>query len=477
MKKKQITLIHLVLCLLVLAAGLHQPGAAQSSTTIYLPIVQKPDLPPVPLSTSPVVNVPYFSGEVRYPETAIFWFGRVKNEENYADVRLGYNSEGLQVIVAVFDRRMWYDTTPQAADFPSWDSASIFLSLDGQEGSSVDQNSYRFDAQLYWYEDPQDYMFSYRGNGTGWSEVSVPFTADAGYRGSHNDGVDDRGWAMAYTIPFSSLGISEPAEGSLWGLGVRLYDRDDEFAAPLAPKQWPENMNSSVPSTWGGLRFGMPDYNAPAVANPTTVTIRQGLNGAVVTDGEVGGGTLCGHGMDYWNEWGDFVNPGGQDNSDYNVQNQSDIADWPCYSKVYLTFPLDQIPPGMAIVSATLVMHQMGGSGGGDWGNPGPSYIQVFTLQDGWQESTLTWNNAPQAWENVSGAWVPWTEFPGWPGTPREWNLSLGAAQAYIQGTDLKLALYMADNQYHSGKYFVSSETGDWNAIARPTLLVTYGYP
>jgi len=32
--------------------------------------------------------------------------------------------------------------------------------------------------------------------------------------------------------------------------------------------------------------------------------------------------------------------------------------------------------------------------------------------------------------------------------------------------------LYEADSAYHSGKYFTSSDTGDWNEAGRPTLQV-----
>jgi hypothetical protein len=42
-------------------------------------------------------------------------------------------------------------------------------------------------------------------------------------------------------------------------------------------------------------------------------------------------------------------------------------------------------------------------------------------------------------------------------------------------GGPLRLALYEADSAYHSGKYFVTSNTGDWNAVARPTLAVVWG--
>jgi hypothetical protein len=88
----------------------------------------------------------------------------------------------------------------------------------------------------------------------------------------------------------------------------------------------------------------------------------------------------------------------------------------------------------------------------------------------------LTWNNAPLALENVSAAWVdPLDSFPGWPGVPREWDVSRAVGEAYAAGTSLRLALYEDDWAYHSGKYFVSSDAGDWNEVGRPTLTVTWG--
>ncbi len=59
------------------------------------------------------------------------------------------------------------------------------------------------------------------------------------------------------------------------------------------------------------------------------------------------------------------------------------------------------------------VLHQFGGS---DPTQAYPSLIQVFTIGQNWDESTITWNNAPLAFENVSQAWVNPTTFPGWPG-------------------------------------------------------------
>jgi hypothetical protein len=39
----------------------------------------------------------------------------------------------------------------------------------------------------------------------------------------------------------------------------------------------------------------------------------------------------------------------------------------------------------------------------------------------------------------------------------------------------LSLAVYEADSAYHSGKHFIASEEPAWNAIARPTLTITWG--
>jgi hypothetical protein len=86
---------------------------------------------------------------------------------------------------------------------------------------------------------------------------------------------------------------------------------------------------------------------------------------------------------------------------------------------------------------------------------------------------SITWNNAPLSGENLSAAWVDILDgFPGWPGVPREWDVSRAVAQAYAADAPLRIALYSADAAYHSGKYFSLSDTEDWNAVARPTLEV-----
>jgi hypothetical protein len=199
--------------------------------------------------------------------------------------------------------------------------------------------------------------------------------------------------------------------------------------------------------------------------------LKHGLNGVNVVDTHVGGHSTCGeaYNPNFFDGWGDanYANY-----EQINIQNQWDVADWPCFSKFYVTFPLEAVPAGKAIISATLSLNHFGNA---DPNGATPSYIQVSNLAEGWDEATINWNNAPLALENFAGAWVPvLAEYPGWPGLPRTWDVSMAVAKAYQQGEPLRLALYSADGDYHSGKYFYSS---DADVEARPVLRILVGSP
>ncbi|MBI5566722.1 MAG: DNRLRE domain-containing protein [Chloroflexi bacterium] len=439
-----------------------------------------------PLALAPLrrVNIPYATtaAELQFAETAVFWLGRVTPTENYADVRMGYTSTDLYVRVQIFDRRLWYDEEPAPSSLIDWDSISLYLDKDGNVGSAPDASSYRFDAQLNAWEPRADWQAAYRGQAGSWVTLNQPFVTyneskwDSPVVGGHNNDQNNRGWWLEYWIPWSSLGLSgPPATGTQWGLGVAVHDRDAYPGAMNADQIWPEAMQPLQPATWGQLRFGQPAYAPPMNLPRATATIRQGLNGAQVIDGTVGGDTNCGgdSAPDYFAGWGALTYPGIER---VNVQNQSDIADWPCYSKYYVTFPLGSVPANKIIVSATLTLFQMGNPGGGVWGDPVPSYIQIFSIDQDWNEDTLSWNNAPRARENITGSWVdPLAAYPGYPGIPRTWRLDRAVAEAYAAGVPLRLAVYSADEAYHSGRYFYSSDVEVFNEVGRPTLNITWG--
>jgi len=414
------------------------------------------------------VNVPNLAGVPFTP--AVFWFGKVDPINNYTDVRADYYDAELQFYVHIIDQRLWYEQTPMAADLSNWDAVSIYLNLHGNFGVAPESGSYRFEIEL-----DNNFRASYRGNGTSWVATSIPITSSTAWRGNAgpNSGQDSEGWSADFRIPFSSLGmVSAPAEGTNWGLAIVVHDRDDAAGVIHQDTSWPEMINPNVPSTWGLLSFGLPSFNTPPSMASGVVTIRQGLNGATITDGAVGGYTTCGNnGANKWTDWGNLNYSAPSVNYQFNIQNEWDISDWPCFSKYYTTFPLTSLPPGQSILSASLTMNLRGTAGGGQYGAPPNSYIEVLTVGQDWQPATLTWNNAPLAVENISGTWVP--PVIG----PYNWDVSRAVAQAYSAGGPLRLVLYSIDGDYNTGKYFYSSETTDWDGTVRPTLTVVYGQP
>lgn len=471
---RHLSLLVLGLVLLAFVGPALQPLGNGGTALAAPPGQEQPNDPQAPLATiTRRVNAPFFPDALRAYEMAVFWFGRVNSSENYADVRVGYTREALVIRVSIMDRLLWHDESPTAAELTNYDAVSLYLGLDGNTGTSVNARNYRFVAMESSTATNTSAQAAHTGVGSGWNIAAVPFTAASGWRGdARNNTINDRGWSQEFTIRFTDLGLSgPPASGSVWGLALQLHDRDAANGDPNPVKTWPESLNTSQPASWGQLGFGLPTYTPPAVAPRGSVTIRQGLNGAQVADTAVGGtiGRLCPGDPDYiWNRWGDANFAGAPR---FNLQNQADIADWPCFAKYYVTFPLDSVPAGSQVLSATLTFHQFGGS---DPTQAQRSLIQVFSLAETWSEATLTWNNAPLALENVSQGWADVVDRCDWPCETRQFDVSRAAAQALSASQSLNLALYEADTAYHSGKYFLASEEPDWNAVARPTLTVVW---
>jgi len=410
------------------------------------------------------VNTPYLG---TYPPDvftpAIFWFGEVSPTINSTDVRVYYYDSHLSVVFHIIDRLLWFDPVQSASDLTKWDAVSLYLNMDGNNGTAPGRNAYLIQSQL-------DFQSVYLGDGATWASAPLSFIAETTWRGNYpNDDTNDKGWQVKFEIPFASLGLSgPPPQGTVWGLAAMVHDRDDEIGSSIPEQAWPETMDPNIPATWGQMRFGIPEYNPPVALPESVIEIRNGLNGLIVEDAHVGGHGNCGADLDHWSEWGN-ANYAGY--SQINIQNQWDIADWPCFSKYFVTYPLDSVPRDQPIISATLTMFLTGNAGGGQWGEPTDSYIQVFTVDEDWDEGTITWNNAPLASQNITGTWVFPKETNEW--VTYKWDVSLAVVDAIAANIPLRLALYSADGDYHSGKYFSSS---DWDSIkGRPFLSVVLG--
>jgi len=432
---------------------------------------------PAVAGAGPRINAPYFPTTATYAEAAVSWFGAVGPNQNYTDIRVAYTDTELWVSLSTFDQWLFNDeaATRTAASLEQWDAATMLVDTSGVATTPL-ASCRRFVGELSTWRPRTDYQAAYVGNGSGWASAAAgSIVTETAWRGDATNtsgaGAEDRGWLVTFRIPYAALGVSgRPAPGTVWRLGFIVHDKDSASGAPVTTS-WPATLARDQPSTWGELGFGLRTYTAP---NPPgtrqTVTIRHNLTGAVVPDAMVGGGSTCGGG-DYFNVWG-----GTNHNASTTlvVQNQNDVADWPCFSKIYLDFPLSALPANKVVVSATLTLHQFGGS---EPTQAQRSLVQVLTAAGPWSESTITWNNAPAPVENVATSWVDVMPAPlPWPGAARTWDVAWAVSSAYSTASPvMRLVLYEADGAYHSGKYFTSSDVEEWDAVGRPTLQVVLG--
>jgi len=431
------------------------------------------------------VNIPYFSGTVAWAQAAIFWFGRNGQgvpSQNYADVRVAYTAEALRVRVTVVDYYLWYKENPTAADdLTQYDAVAIYLDTDFDRTAKPQTDDYTFliGARHWPNENAPQYHRQAHGTGTAWDTTwAGGWTDYEAMQWSCNPGPNsnecgiDYGWTAIFTVPWETLGLAgPPTEGTLWGLGVLLYDRDDQPPAGyVAPEHWPEAFDAHSPATWGELHFGYTDYEPPlAIPAGTTMIRATSPQDNTVEDAWMGGGGTCAGG----HEGGSEINHG--DDPGLFVGTETAPTHFPCFNKSYLRFSLDAIPPGKVIISATLTLHHWGNA---DPGQAQPSWVHLFTIRDPWEEMTIHWNNAPLAQENVAATWIyPITTPVGWPGIPYDWDATQAVAEDYANGRPVNVAIYGSDTSQHSSKYLTSSETGDWNAAGRPTLTVIWGQP
>lgn len=424
------------------------------------------------MSSSGQVNIPYFgSSSVPFNQTSIFWFGKVTPTDNYIDVRMGYNDTELYVNLNVVDQYVWYDPNAQAPNLNTGDTATIYLDTAQSRSAAPQTTSYKFVAQVNWYQSRTTYQAAYQGNGTTWVSSTTPFTTVSTRRGTGLNGSVDSGWSMEYDIPFTSLGLSgPPAQGAAWDLAVKDHNQTGATGKTSNVKLWPTTAKDTAPSSWGPLVYGLPTYQPPSTTNNATYTIQNGLNGQVVTDGMVGGGLNClsaNSGNNRWTQFGIQTYPQA---TRVDIENEQDVSDFNCFSKYYITFPMSLVPTGKGIVSATVTLYLNGNFGGNS--GPNPSLIQVASTNQGWSASTLDWNNAPQVGEIISRTTVNLCGNCPKPGIAYTWDVSLAAANAYAVGQPLHLVFYSMDSPYHTGKYFDSSYG---YSTGLPSLQVTAG--
>ena len=426
------------------------------------------------------VNAKYFDGDrISTSSSAVFWFGKLDQTANHVDVRIGYNANEIQIFTNIFDSELFYDQAATVSEFDNWDSVDIYLRPQGSN------TSYLFKNQFHHFQSSADYRLAYRNSGSGYSlDNSIPFqTAKVWYGQSPNQATNppgERGWYSKFNIPFSSLGLTTaPSKGTVWDMAIVVHDRDDAAGTTINQQIWPSDANVTNPASWGELRFSRTADNTPFATQTGTLTLRHGINGVTVPDSHVGGGANCGedHHPNFFNGWSTHNFPGVQQ---INIQNQMNVEDWPCFSKYFISFPVDQIPAGKIVLSAELTMFHFGNAGGNQSSPSNEqargSTLQVMTVDSSWDETTLNWQNSPSVVEHIADTWVTpiinENNFAS-PAIPVTWDIKSAVTQAYAANETLNLAIYAADWDLHSGKYFYSSDARD--DYHRPILTITYG--
>src|SRR5207244_13076531 len=112
-----------------------------------------------------------------------------------------------------------------------------------------------------------------------------------------------------------------------------------------------------------------------------------------------------------------------------NMHNESNLWDWNCLSKIYISLPMSSHTQGKGVVNAKVTLYEYGNSG--VQGQPNPSYIQVATVNGDWNPAALSWNTAPLVEENVNSILVQTKSQPviPWPGLAVTWDVSRAAAE------------------------------------------------
>ncbi len=426
------------------------------------------------------VNIPHFSGTPHWDESAVFWFGEngthTANAPNYTDVRVYYTNDTLQVRFTVVDYRLWYNPgATVATDLTEWDAVALYLDTNQDGATTPQSDDYIFMTGGHTGTNHTPYKRQGRGNGSSWGAWSGSWTnwgtmsTSLNGVGPNNNSDLDFGWTGGFAIPFSSLGISgPPSEGTVWGVGVQLFDKDSSTGI-LTPEVWPENFDEGKPSTWAEFHFGDADYESSNETMTGSTTIRSSSpTDNTVEDSWMGGNGLCNGGHEGDNE----ANYG--DDTRLFVGTETAETHFPCFNKSYLRFSLDDVPDNKVILSATMTLHLWGNA---DPTQAQPSWMHLFSIKDNWNEMSIHWNNAPMAFENIDAIWVnPYSQQTiEWPGDPYSWNATQAVAEAYAEGDPVSFALYGSDTEQHSSKYMTSSEIGNWNAEGRPTLVIEWG--
>lgn len=184
----------------------------------FLPATQAPQASPAKPTTNSTAarraNIPYFEDTVNWAETAIFWFGINEQgvpSKNYADVRMAYTAEALEIRVTVIDYYLWYNTNPQINDdLSQYEAVAIYLDTNHDRANTPQTDDHKFLLGARHWQDVENYKREARGNGSGWDATwNDSWSGWGGMSWStggpnNNSGGIDYGWTAGFVIPWGT---------------------------------------------------------------------------------------------------------------------------------------------------------------------------------------------------------------------------------------------------------------------------------
>jgi hypothetical protein len=391
----------------------------------------------------------YVPRSTTYDQTAIVWYGTVTPDQSYTDLRLGYDAAGLFANANIVDRDVEFDAGRcdhrNVDDLSGYDATALAFTVGG--------HTYTFVGSFQNWQgcQPQQQQAFMDGQ-----PITTTFTTESGWRGaSTNDTQDDAGWTVTFHLPWAALGQSgAPADGSVWSLVATTYNRNQTIQAP---------------GTWQGqIVFGTEPVYRPTGGLTAIASSDIPASQEIVA----GGSTLCGAPNDTdttlrFSQWGvrNWLTTPGDDPRIATLQNQADVADFPCFSRVYQDYVLT--PRAGYVISATLTLTAVGHSG---YSTQVPYPVLDQLAETGpFASNALTWNNAPPLIRNVVSAWVPGSGYP----QAISFDVTQAVARALAAHSDLYLVQYTGEESISSGIYFASINnpaTGQ-----RPQLHIVWG--
>jgi len=181
-----------------------------------------------------------------------------------------YDSTALYISASVSDTQLNASIITRDGNLYNEDSIELFFDTLHDEGISLNANDYKFYLNLLNTQTDA----KYDAQGTAWNAT---WNSAVNFTGTNNNNADsDTRYTMEIRILWTSLGISAPSAGAIWGLDISLNDKRSTGTTQTA---WANTNGGGFndPVGWGNMTFSSQTINVPT--GVTNVNFTPSLEG------------------------------------------------------------------------------------------------------------------------------------------------------------------------------------------------------